>query len=282
MYSFWSYLPSFIRHNKPIRYLLNRYYWKVFLSKEPVKVELANNKNEEIEIYIVAFNNDKLIENQVYFLKKNCLDNYKLIIADNSSDKEISDKIYNLCKKEHLDYIKLPKNKKLELSWSHGYTLNYLMKHFILKSKIPYFWLLDHDCFLIKKTSFIKELWHIWIWWSFPQDHSIKIWKKIINWAGNRRFLWPWCCFFNKILFNNWYDFTPSKTLFPLSFLDTWWGNRKYIYKNLDKNSLNILNMDWDGEFEYLWDRFFHISGAWWRRKEKVEESLKKLKLDYD
>ena len=46
----------------------------------------SNIKDADIEIYIVAFNNSELIENQIIYLNKNCLDKYKLIIADNSSD----------------------------------------------------------------------------------------------------------------------------------------------------------------------------------------------------
>lgn len=282
-YYFWSYLPTFIRNNNPIKYLLIRYYWRVFLKKKPIKVKLFNdNKNEDIEIYIIAFNNDKLIENQIYFLRKNCLDNYKLIIADNSSDDEISNKIYNLCEKKHVDYIRLPKDNNLKLSWSHWYALNYLMKHFILKSKIPYFWFLDHDCFLVKNFSILKELEKTWIWWLIPCEQCIKIWKKVIGWYWGRRFLWPWCSFFDKTLFKKWYDFTLNKRMLPLSFLDTWWWNRKYVYKYLDKDSLNTLKISWDGKYEYLWDLFFHISGSWWRNGEKVDAWLKKLRLDYD
>lgn len=136
-----SYLPTFIKNNNPIKYGMNRFYGKRFLQKSPRKVELYSNKtkNYEIEIYIVAFNNKDLIKSQIYFLKKNCLDNYKLVIADNSSNKEVAEKIENICKRNHIDYIKLPENNKLELSWSHGYSLNYLMKHFIMGSRVPYF-----------------------------------------------------------------------------------------------------------------------------------------------
>ena len=73
----------------------------------------------EIDIYIVAFNNDALIEKQIFFLEKNCLDNYKLVIADNSSNLEVSQKIKKLCEKSRINYIKLPQNIKLDGSRNH-------------------------------------------------------------------------------------------------------------------------------------------------------------------
>ena len=283
MYDFFKYLPTFIRNNNPIKYLSNRITWNKFLNKPPIDVSLySDTEVVDIEIYVVAFNNPQLIENHILYLNKNCLDKYKLIIADNSSDPWASKEIKELCKKNRIDYIKLPKNKKLELSRSHGYSLNYLMKHFILKSKVPYFWLLDHDCFLIRPTSFIEKLKEYWMWGASPQDHSIKIWKYIINWAWNRRFIWPGCSFFKKELFKNWYDFTPNKRLIPISFLDTWWGNRKYVYKYFkwyDKKVLIKRIRCW--EYEMLDDMFFHIEWAGHRWKDKVNKYISYLHKTY-
>ena len=278
MYDFFTYLPVFIRNNNPIKYIKNRTIWRKFLNKPPVEVNFYSNiKDADIEIYIVAFNNSELIENQIIYLNKNCLDKYKLIIADNSSDTWASQQIKQLCKDNKVDYIKLPKNVGLELSRSHWYSLNYLMKNFILKSKVPNFGLLDHDCFLIKKVSFVERINKYWMWGAIPQDHYIKIFNKKINGMWNRRFIRPWCCFFKKELFKKWYDFTPNKRLIPLSFLDTWWGNRKYIYKNESHVYKTLLRRIRVWEYELLWDYFFHIEGAGHYKRCKIKDALSYL-----
>lgn len=281
MYNFRSYIPLFIKNNNPIKYLCNKYYWSVFMEKSPQLVKLFStgitNESINIELYIVAFNNDRLIKNQIEFLRKNCLDNYKLIIADNSTNKEVSKKIYELCKNNHIDYIKLPKNDKIQLSRSHWYSLNYLMKNFILTSEIPYFGLLDHDCFLIKKTSFVEKLKKQKVYGALIDSDFLSFWKFKINYLWNRWIVWPWCAFYDKSIFKKWYDFTPSKRYIPLSFLDTWGWNWKYIYKYYNKDELQLPHKIHVKKFEYIWDEFFHIYWAWYRKDEIISEWLKEL-----
>lgn len=271
---------SFIKNNSPIRLLKNKIFGYKFLKQNPRYVFLHNNESD-IDIYIVAFNKPQLIEKQITLLKKNLLDKYNLIIADNSNDEKCAKKIKDICIKNKVNYIRLPENK-LKGSHSHWIVLNYLMKNFVLKSKSQYFWFLDHDCFLIKKESIIKNIGNQQFIWLIWDRVNLKIVNRNFNLAWNRRYLWAWCCFFNKNLFKNWYNFLPTKRFLPISFLDTWWWNRSYIYKYYDKNTINKFKVLYDNE---LWwnisDQFFHFNWASYMTNDEFNKKLEYLIKNY-
>ena len=263
-YRFSSYIIPFLKYNNPIKLIKNRIFSKRYLKLKPIEIIKPHSPRKgEIDIYIIAFNKHFLIESQIYFLKKNLLDEYVLNVMDNSSDMTASNEIKNICINNNCNYVRLPMNK-LEQSHSHWLALNYVMEYFILKSNSDYFWLLDHDCFLIKECSIIKQLKNQHFRWLLKDNIRLNVFNKVYNCAWNRRFLRPWCAFYRKNLFKKWYNFFPTKRFIPLSFLDTWWGNRKYIYKYYKKDDLNLLKSFEDpnlNEIENIDNYFIHI---WW------------------
>ena len=135
MYSFKD-LPKFLNNNSPIKLFQNRKISKKFI-QFPLQKKYWINVDSEIDIYIVAFNQPSLIEEQIFFLQKFCLDKYRLIIVDNSNDNKQSQKIEGICIKNKTNYIKLPENK-LKASYSHALALNYIVKNIIQKQQTPY------------------------------------------------------------------------------------------------------------------------------------------------
>lgn len=269
---------QFLRNNSPIRKIKNKLVSNQFLQTPITKSKIIKN-NPDLDIYVVAFNNAKLIEAQNYFLKKNLKDKFRLIIVDNSNDSNKSKEIENFCLDNQISYIKLPKNK-LYSSYSHWLSLNYIMKNIVNKQDTKYIWFLDHDCFLIKEISIVKILEKQKLFWLIMDNIPFKIWWHILNFSGNRRIIRPWCAFYDKNLFDKWYDFFPNKRWIPISFLDTWWWNWKYIYKYYSKNSLDLLGLKEDTNIKWaenLWNTFVHLWGAWYRSNNIINEMYKKL-----
>jgi len=261
-YNFLNYFTKFIINNNPVRIFNNWKNRREFMRKLPIE-SLIKEWNFDIDIYILAFNKPDLIKAQIAFLKKHLLDKYRLIIVDNSNVK--SDVVRQVCISNDVSYVKLP-NNKLEHSHSHWAALNYIMKNFILKQKTKYFWLLDHDCFLVKNLSVVDLLNKQSFWWLSIDNVVVNIFWKNLNFAGNRWFLWPWCSFFRKDVFDKGYNFSPIKKWFPISFLDTWWGNWKYVYKYYNRKDLSLLsrkNYQWPiiKYGENIGNLFYHI---WW------------------
>lgn len=137
----------------------------LFLHKKhltSININLFSGR-DSIDIYIVAFNNLQILEDQIYFLRKNILDeDYTITIADNSSDKRIRTQIESLCKQQKIGYISLPKNHLglIGPSYSHGGALNWIYKHIIQKRTPKYFVFLDHDFFPIKPVSIERLIGH--------------------------------------------------------------------------------------------------------------------------
>ncbi len=116
---------DWLKNNAPHKLFQRWIYYRSYFKKQ---CEIVNKKEaKEFEIYTVAFNNDKVIDYQIKFMKKNFIDEHQHIIVDNSSDEEVSKKIRKICIDNNTMYIKLPKNT-LFSSQSHALALNYIWR----------------------------------------------------------------------------------------------------------------------------------------------------------
>ena len=224
-------IKSFIKHNNPIS-LIKRKIWAKKYYKKPV-IDEINMKRSSFDIYTVAFNNVEVIDYQIRLLKKHLKDEHFHIIADNSNDKEKTKKIKKLCIKYEVWYIKLPENV-LFCSLSHWVALNYLYRNYIKKRKTEYFWFLDHDIFPIKDTSILDHFWN--------QDFYGYLVDKHRRWYiyGKQRMLRPWFSFYKYWVFRK-FNFFTAKWFFPKPYaLDTWWWNRRLIFKNYNKDKIKF------------------------------------------
>jgi len=142
---------------KPVTWLkIQAYYLKP--ARKIGHLSFKSQKNEKIDLIIVAFNNEKVIELQIARLAKYFNDSYELIITDNSNDEQKSLLIQQICSKNNVGYLLLPKQSEFKISASHAIALNWVYRNLVKKRRPKYFGFLDHDVFPIKPVTIKKYL----------------------------------------------------------------------------------------------------------------------------
>jgi hypothetical protein len=116
-----------------------------------------NAKESKIDIVTIAYNNSMVIEYQILLLRKYLTDDFTHIVADNSSDQEIRNEIYEICKKLEVSYVCIPKNN-LKRNKSHGAAMHWVYKNILRKRDNEYFGFIDHDIFPSKPYSIIEKM----------------------------------------------------------------------------------------------------------------------------
>lgn len=190
---------------------------------KPLKVFTSSDfeTSKMLDIFVVAFNDAKLIETQYQFMQKNLQQNqYHYIICDNSNNLEIADKIFEFCQAHNITYYRLPQFLYIGPSHSHGYALNWIYKNLIKKRKNN-FAFIDHDVFPIKPIDLSK-------YFMTPLCGAIR--ERFNCW-------YPWVAF----SFYS-FDFMKTKTVnflpcrYKHKHLDTGGKNYKSIYKNINSD----------------------------------------------
>jgi len=116
-------------------------------------------ENDHLDIVTIAFNNPLALELQAKQLRKHFKGiSYSYYVADNSTDVIESKRIEQICKVQNIGYFKLPQNKKLVGSYSHGAALNWVYYRFLKPRKARYFGFLDHDIFPTKDLDFKEKI----------------------------------------------------------------------------------------------------------------------------
>lgn len=198
-------------------------YIYALIKTKPLKVFTSSDftTTKMLDIFVVAFNDSKLIETQYQFMQKNLQQNqYHYIICDNSNNLEIADKIFEFCQTHNITYYRLPQFLYVGPSHSHGYALNWIYKNLIKKRKNN-FAFIDHDVFPIKPIDLIK-------YFMTPLCGAIR--ERFNCW-------YPWVAF----SFYS-FDFMKTKTVnflpcrYKHKHLDTGGKNYKSIYKNINSD----------------------------------------------
>lgn len=166
------------------------------------------NKNTNIDLITISFNNPRVIEYQIKLIRKFLNGNYTQIICDNSNVKEKSEAIRNVCEKLGVTFIRInAKQNPNGYSDSHGIALNWVYQN-IVKTRQNNFAFLDHDIMPIKtinienylqKQDFFgtrniphkyyilnKGMWYLWPGFSFFRYNAVK--NKKANFGKWRRF----------------------------------------------------------------------------------------------
>jgi glycosyltransferase involved in cell wall biosynthesis len=179
-------------------------------------------KSDEFCIVTIAFNNYLAIEKQIGLLKRFLLDNYILVVADNSSEDTQRSKILKVCREKQVNYIGLPRtviNFK-DPSFSHGLAMNWIFKNYLKIKPVLNFGFIDHDVYPLHKTTILNKL------------KSVKCWG-LVQEREDKWYLWAGFCFFNKRIFTN-----NTANFLPVKGLDTGGGNWEGCYSNIDKVKL--------------------------------------------
>lgn len=238
-------------------------------------------EKESTDVVTVAFNNENIIRHQIRYIKKQLLGHYTYIVADNSTDKAISEKIRLLCQEHGVPYIRLPKNhlRLIGPSYSHATALNWIYRHIIKKRQPTYFGFIDHDLFPICPISIPHIMgeavvygpkrerggfWYLSAIMSFYKFSHLKD-KKV--------------------------DFMPV-TLNGV-YLDTGGGNYGGIYaKTLQAEAKFVTekvesfapgNLRHQDQVEIFDNRWLHtINGSYWKQVESKEEKIEALIVQYE
>lgn len=233
--------------------------------------DTKNEKTDSLDIVTIAFNNAKLIESQIRLMQKNLIDDYSLIIADNSNDIKSSEEIYKICFTKKVSYIKLPKNPWSQANLSHSVAMNWIYYNFIKPRQSKYFGFIDHDIFPTQKTSIINKFSEGKTLYGLEQKRNGKystIW-----------YLWAGFCFFKseeiydkKINFSA-IIYTSGKEIIGL---DTGGGNWYPLYSKMDKKCLNAADSQIKENINYI-DSWVHLEKASFKKDAEIKSFMEKL-----
>ncbi|MBO7255151.1 MAG: glycosyltransferase family 2 protein [Paludibacteraceae bacterium] len=191
-----------------------------------IHFERYSHSPERLDLITIAFNNEKVIEQQARLIRKYIKGEYNYIVADNSSNKDISLKIKEFCWRNHIIYIRLPKNYLgiISASYSHAASLNWIYQKLIKPKEPSYFGFIDHDLFPIKEIDITKKM----------GDESI--YGRVVN-RGDFWYLWAGLCFYRfNFVKNRQINFLP--TTVKNEYLDSGGGNWHSIYSFVDASKL--------------------------------------------
>lgn len=165
-----------------------------------------------INFYLLIHANLFCAEYQIKTIRKFCIDPFKIYILDSNCGEypELSNKLFELCKKEEVELIKIPDTlcmKKCNVSVILGTKLNYVYNS-IIKSHCPeYFAFLDQDMFMYKAFTIIPFLDKFGMWGDVNEasTHKTSTLKKedIIEGPWS---LHPWLSFYK-------YDFVKNENM---------------------------------------------------------------------
>ena len=118
--------------------------------------------NRKVLVITIAFNNEVVLKHQIQYMRKFWKDGEReYLIADNSPLKERQDVIRELCRKEGIPYLLLPRDARIDRisgSFSHGTAVTWLYHNYI-KGRNPYiFGFLDHDIFPVRPFSMEEKM----------------------------------------------------------------------------------------------------------------------------
>jgi len=113
-----------------------------------------------IKIYSIHYIKPEFVELQYHQFKKNCNDEYELIIVNNAFDDNTKNSIIDICKKFNINSIKITDNNSEKFtSQSHFFALEYILQNYIkIDDTNNISVILDCDVFPFKKFSFIDIL----------------------------------------------------------------------------------------------------------------------------
>lgn len=278
LWSFWYWLLI-----KPYKWLL----LKLFTIRPQLSVmslrRFLKHKDGPL-LVVVAFNNERLIRMQIERLKKYSVENFQLLITDNSSDEQIAAKIQTICYAEKVSYIRVPRQRLFRLSDSHGIALNWVYYQIIRKTNFDIVGFLDHDIFPVKQFTISAILGHrnmYGVKHYAVHENNKDVWDST---TPDLWYLWPGFTFFRlKYIRKMKVDFMPM--FLGNVYFDTGGSNWKHIYSNTGADDAGFASWDQvkigDGQvrqYDYVelidasWVHM--INGSFWKNNEDYSDIL--------
>lgn len=243
--------------------------------------ESLSQKNS-VDLITIAFNNDKVIELQIKYLRKYIQENFTHIVSDNSSDPVKSLRIRKLCKENNVAYLRLPKNhlNLIGASYSHAAALNYTYHNIVGKRQPTYFGFIDHDIFPIAPICVS----------SYLQNQPCYGAKRQ---RGDFWYLSAIMSFFDfSAICNLKVDFMPTKPD-GTTYLDSGGGNWYGFYSKLNTANLcfatermedfRIGGNRHSDQIEIFDEKWIHtINGSYWKNVQPKENLIENILLQQE
>lgn len=278
---------------KPARQFIGFAYLQIPIAAcKKSNVSTRKINRECIDIVVISFNNDYIINMQVDKLRKHIKDPFFLTIADNSTDNNKSKQIRQICLEKEVAYIKLPSQKFFKLSASHGIALNWVYRNYIKKREPGYFGFLDHDIFPVADIR-IRDILETQPYYGLKHYavHSQNKYAWDVNSPGYW-YLWAGFCFYNMAwLKNKKVDFMPFT--FNAMLFDTGGSNWKSLYANniegiyfpaWERVKILLGNVRQSDFIDFIDNKWVHtINGGNWfmaaTEKFRIEDILNEFEL---
>lgn len=142
-----------------------------------------------IALATIAFNEPRLISEQIRLLQENLEDPYYLQVWDNSSRQLAGDEIEKVCAASETQYMKVTTPGQM-----HHHALNVAQEFLLNFDDEPYVGFLDHDIFPVRSTTLIDKISEAGFY-GVGQRHP----------ATGHLYIWPGFCFFSR----EWLDGRP-------------------------------------------------------------------------
>ncbi|WP_027060236.1 hypothetical protein [Mesorhizobium loti] len=207
----------------PRRGPLLRYHWRTFRflrTSAPVSdMQGREQAFRDAIVATVAFNRPDVIEWQIHLVRRYLAEHESYIVFDNSKKDAARDAIREICRRQHVPYVALPRNR-LVVSRSHGQALNWIVRNFISKFRPGFFGFIDHDIFPMQPFSVRDQLNGKRVYGSVRRDTP----------TPGGWFLWPAFSFFDGSLLQQRLDFAPSFKFH----MDAGGSNWPLLYRSID------------------------------------------------
>lgn len=213
-----------------------KYVWLLSRIGRRVDIDIPAEQNE-LYIITIAYNHLGLIEKQIGLVKQYVTDkNYLHVIVDNSTSKKTRKQIKEVCDREHVGYVAVPRfidflicHRIFGNGISHGAALNWMFYYFLKLKKPVRFALIDHDVFPLEDYSFTEKL-------------GVRDFYGVERIKEHGWYLWPgWCIFKFDALCDCSPNFLPY--YFKESYFDSGGGNYPRFYGRYDLNAVEFAHV---------------------------------------
>ena len=253
----------------PKRKAMLRYRWRAFrfLRSAAVTSELHGRQPSfrDAVVATVAFNRPDVIEWQIHLVRRYLAEKDGYIVFDNSNKADKREAIRDLCRRQHVPYVGLPRNR-LFVSASHGQALNWIARNFVTRFKPTVFGFIDHDIFPTGSFSVRERLQGKSLYGKVRRDTP----------TSGGWFLWSGFCFFDGSLPVRRMDFGPSYKFH----MDSGGGNWPVLYRSIDPALVRFAGNerlrfgagdDEHEDFFALIDGWLHVANASHWRRQRVD-----------
>ncbi len=231
-------------------------------AKAPQYSDLQGAKFDQAVIATVAFNRSDVIEWQIHLVRKHLAEHDSYIVFDNSSRPGMRKAIQELCQREAVPYVSLPRIG-FEMSNSHAAALNWITRNFVAPRQPAFFGFLDHDIFPLAPFSISERL-------AEAKVYGFRVARQ------GAWYLWGGFCFFSGAIPTNNLNFDPT-TVPTHGFLDTGGANWDILYRHLGQHEAKFASAqlaettEHGRAFEEI-DGWLHAGQAGWSDKNWLKD----------